>query len=149
MDSSLSASLYRKHTALEDNFPLAPQQWRNVNRRIVRTVDIILPHGPLIQGPGPKRYELHANLGVALVANIVIRPNRRPCSLANVELQHKISIMAADPRQSEFRHTYHEGRVWFSFCILDLELASLPLLDDIFSIPEINPEEVEKDEEGE
>ncbi|KAI0522290.1 hypothetical protein F5B22DRAFT_660606 [Xylaria bambusicola] len=124
--------LHTKHAALKDNVSLAPHEWLNVNRRIVRTVDTILPYGPLIQGPGPKTYELHADLGVALVADIAIRPIRRPCSLSNAELQNKIRQMAADPRKSEFRHTYLNGRVWFSFRILDLELASQPLEDDNF-----------------
>ncbi|KAK5633923.1 hypothetical protein RRF57_009637 [Xylaria bambusicola] len=130
--SSYLASLYTKHAALREDSTLAPHEWFNVNRRIVRTVDTILPYGPVIQGPGPKTYELHANLGVALVADIAIRPIRRPCSLSNAELQNKIRQMAADPRKPEFRHTYLNGRVWFSFCILDLELARQSLEDDDF-----------------
>ncbi len=117
----------QKHAALRGNITLTPEECFNVNRRIIKTVDIILPFEYLIQGPGPKTYELHAHLGVALVADIRIRPIQRPCALANPELQRKIRQMAADPRRPEFRHTYLHGKVWFSFQIIDLEIARQPL----------------------
>ncbi|KAI1424600.1 hypothetical protein F5Y12DRAFT_797001 [Xylaria sp. FL1777] len=123
-------STFRKHAALTENIRLTPDECVNVNRRIVRTVDIILPYEFLIQGPGPKTYELHAHLGVALVADIRVRPIHRPCPLGNPELQRKIREMAANPRCPEFRHTYLHGKVWFSFRILDPDIARQPLVED-------------------
>ncbi|KAI0419536.1 hypothetical protein F5X98DRAFT_334333 [Xylaria grammica] len=124
------APQYTKHAALEGEFPFSPEEWHNVNRRIIETVNIVLPHGYRIRGPGPRTYELHAKLGVALVADIVIRPIRRPCSLANPRLQRKIRDMANDPRRPDFRHTYPKGKVWFFFRIIDADLARQPLADD-------------------
>ncbi|KAI1291281.1 hypothetical protein F5Y03DRAFT_400825 [Xylaria venustula] len=123
-------SSFRKHAALNQDITLTPEEWFNVNRRIIKTVDIILSYGHLIQGPGPHTYELHAHLGVALVAEIIVRPIQRPCSLADPRLQRSIKEMAADPRHPEFRHTYPGGKIWFSFSILDPEIAEQPLIDD-------------------
>ncbi|KAI3320761.1 hypothetical protein HD806DRAFT_537829 [Xylariaceae sp. AK1471] len=124
-----SAPQWTKHAALRGHFTFTPEEWFNVNRRIAETVDTVLPHGLLIQGPGPETYELHAHLGVALVAEIIIRPIQRPCSLANPILQGKIRAMANDPTQPEFRHTYLKGRVWFFFRILDPKMARQPLAE--------------------
>jgi len=117
----------QKHAAIRGDFRFAPNEWFNVNRRIVETVETVLPHGMIIQGPGLKQMELDAGLGVALVAEIAIRPIKRICSLADPALQSKIRAMAVDPSHAEFRHTYLNGRVWFFFRILDPELGKQPL----------------------
>ncbi|KAI0405527.1 hypothetical protein F4802DRAFT_606789 [Xylaria palmicola] len=121
---------WTKHAALRSNVMLTPEEWFNVNRRIIKTVDVVLSYGYLIQGPGPKTYELHSHLGIALVADIIIRPIQRPCSLADPALQEKIRTMAQDPTHYEFRHTYLNGRVWFYFRIIDTQVAREPLEDD-------------------
>ncbi|KAI0458029.1 hypothetical protein F5B21DRAFT_519987 [Xylaria acuta] len=109
---------WRKHNALrEEDITLTPTECFNVNSRIRKTVDIILPWDYLVQGPGPKR------------------PIRRPCSLGDPALKKKIRAMADDPTHPEFRHTYLNGRVWFFFRILDLEIAKLPLVGDRPSTP--------------
>ncbi|KAI1122824.1 hypothetical protein F5Y10DRAFT_270689 [Nemania abortiva] len=127
------AAQWTKHAALRsrNDLSLSPGEWFNVNCRIKKTVDILLSHGYLIQGPGPKTYELHSNLGVALCAEIAIRPIQRTCSLADSVLQEKLLAMANDPRHAEFRYTYLNGRVWFFFRIIDLELARQPLVEDV------------------
>ncbi|KAI0532681.1 hypothetical protein GGR58DRAFT_517515 [Xylaria digitata] len=121
---------YSRHAALRGDFQFTPEEWYNVNQRIIETVNIVLPYGYLIQGPGPRTYELHAHLGVALVGDIVIRPIQRPCSLKNPDLQRKIRQMAADPQHPEFRHTYLNGKVWFFFRILNPDIARQPLTED-------------------
>ncbi|KAI0877855.1 hypothetical protein GGS24DRAFT_445285 [Hypoxylon argillaceum] len=127
----VSAPPWTKHAALRsDVMMLTREEWFNVNRRIKETVDTILQYGHVIQGPGPKTYELHSHLGVALCAEIAIRPVKRPCSLANPALQRKLRAMAGDPMHTEFRHTYLNGKVWFYFRILDLEIARQPLVRD-------------------
>ncbi|KAI8951763.1 hypothetical protein F4801DRAFT_543355 [Xylaria longipes] len=93
-------------------------------------MDTILHWDYLIQGPGPRTYALHSRLGVALIADIIIRPIKRPCSLGDPVLKEKLREMAYDPSHYEFRHTYLNGRVWFYFRILDVELAKLPLVGD-------------------
>ncbi|KAI1437812.1 hypothetical protein GGR50DRAFT_643021 [Xylaria sp. CBS 124048] len=67
------------------------------------------------------------NLGVALVAEIAIRPIQRPCWLADAVVQEKIWSMARDPTHARFRHTYLNGRVWFFFRVTDLEVARRPM----------------------
>ncbi|KAJ2995029.1 hypothetical protein NUW58_g1391 [Xylaria curta] len=104
--------LWAKHRALRGDFVLTPQEWFNVNSRIKKSVDKILPYGYLIQGPGPKT------------------PIKRPCSLADPSVQQKIRAMAENPDHPEFRYTYLNGKVWFSFRIIDLEEARQPLIDD-------------------
>ncbi|KAI1755884.1 hypothetical protein F4782DRAFT_527242 [Xylaria castorea] len=100
---------WTKHKALGEDVMLNPQEFFNVNSRIKKTVDIILPWNYLVQGPGPKT------------------PVQRPCSLGDPSLKKKLRAMADDPEHPTFRHTYLNGRVWFFFRILDLELAKLPL----------------------
>lgn len=108
-----TSPFHTKHAALRGNPPLTPDEWFNVNHRIRKTVDIILPHGYLIEGPGPEMYKLSSHLGVALCAEIVIRPLQAPCSLADPVLQKK-----------------PKGRVWFFFRILDITVARKPLDED-------------------
>ncbi|GAW27066.1 hypothetical protein SAMD00023353_6600360 [Rosellinia necatrix] len=119
-----------RHAALEGDIDFTPDEWLNVNRRIMKTVNTILPYGYVIEGPGPREYELHSHLGVALVAEIYIRPIRRSCSLANPKLQEKIRDMASDTTHLPFRHTYLHGRVWFFFRVINPEMARQPLSDD-------------------
>ncbi|KAI1114659.1 hypothetical protein F5Y14DRAFT_461250 [Nemania sp. NC0429] len=95
-------------------------EWFNVNHRIMKTVDIVLPHEYVIRGPGPHLYELHSHLGVALCAEIMIRPIKTPCSLADPALKMKLRAMAENPQHTEFRHTYPNGRIWFFFRVLDI-----------------------------
>jgi hypothetical protein len=123
----ISAPQWSKHAALRSDLILTREEWFNINRRIKRTVDTILHYGCIIQGPGPKTYELHAHLGIALCAEIAIRPIQRPCSLTDPVLLNKLRAMAENPRHAEFRHTYLNGRVWFFFRIIDLEIARQPL----------------------
>ncbi|KAI0118428.1 hypothetical protein GGR51DRAFT_545648 [Nemania sp. FL0031] len=98
--------LWTKHAALRDNLHLTREEWFNVNRRIRKTVDVILSHGYVVRGPGPGLEELHSELGIALCAEIMIRPIQRPCSLSDPLLQEKLWTMAKDPQHAEFRHTY-------------------------------------------
>ncbi|KAI0487453.1 hypothetical protein F4859DRAFT_510023 [Xylaria cf. heliscus] len=125
----------KKHAAIREDIVLTPEEFFYVNKRIQRTLDIILPWNYRIQGPGPKTYILHANLGVALVADIIIRPITRPCSLGNPVLKKRLRDMADDPTTQEFRHTYLGGKVWFFLSILDTGMAKLPLLDDTPDTP--------------
>ncbi|KAJ8131427.1 hypothetical protein O1611_g2199 [Lasiodiplodia mahajangana] len=122
--------LWAKHAALRTDVTLTREEWFNVNRRIRKTVDTILSHGHTIRGPGPALEELHSNLGVALCAEILIRPIQRPCSLNDPLLQGKLRAMAKDPQHTGFRHTYLNGKVWFFFRIIDLEIAVQPLAGD-------------------
>ncbi|TRX98516.1 hypothetical protein FHL15_000590 [Xylaria flabelliformis] len=122
---------WTKHNALIDgDITLTPQEYFNVNNRIKKTVETVLPWNYVVQGPGPRTYLLDSHLGVALVADIRIRPIKRPCSLGDPALKEKLQAMANDPKHPIFRHTYLDGKVWFYFRILDLELARLPLGDD-------------------
>ncbi|KAI2632750.1 hypothetical protein GGS21DRAFT_491256 [Xylaria nigripes] len=122
-----SALLSRKHAALDADLELTPDEWRNVNARIKKTVDILISQGHIIQGPGPRTYGFTANLGIALVADIAIRPNQRVCSLADPVLQEKLCAMARDPAHATFRYTFLHGRVWFHFRVDDRDLAAQPL----------------------
>ncbi|KAI0201789.1 hypothetical protein F4808DRAFT_469097 [Astrocystis sublimbata] len=122
--------LWTRHKALKGDVSLTPDECYNVNKRIRRTIETILPHNHLIEGPGPWTYEMDAHLGVLLIADIIIRPIKTPCSLGDPILKEKLRRMAYDPNQKYFRHTYHGGKVWFSFRILHPELAKQPLMDD-------------------
>ncbi|KAI1261571.1 hypothetical protein F5Y18DRAFT_419519 [Xylariaceae sp. FL1019] len=118
-----------QHAALhgKPSIPLTPGQWRNIHARIIKTVDIVLAHDFTFRGPGPQSIELHANLGVALVVENIIRPIQIPCSISNPAIQRRIRVMASDLRHRAFRHTYVGGRVWFSFSMLDANQAVRPI----------------------
>jgi hypothetical protein len=117
----------QKHAAIRGDFRFTTDEWFNVNQRIVEMVETVLSHDVVIQGPGPRQIEMEAGLGVALVAEIAIRPIKRICSLADPALQSRIRAMAVDPSHAEFRHTYLNGSVWFFFRILDPKLGKEPL----------------------
>lgn len=121
---------HTKHAAVRGDFHFTPVEWFNVNERIKKTVDLVLPSNCLIRGPGPGTCELHTCLGVALVAEVIIRPIKKPCSLGKPSLQREIRALANDPKHPAFRHTYDGGKVWFFFRILDQVLAGQPLLYD-------------------
>ncbi|KAI1744444.1 hypothetical protein F4680DRAFT_443723 [Xylaria scruposa] len=121
---------WTKHNALIDgDITLTPQEYFNVNSRIKKTLDTVLPWNYVVQGPGPGIYLLDSHLGVALVADIRIRPLKGPCPLGDPALKGKLHAMANDPKHPIFRHTYLDGKVWFYFRILDVEVAKLPLED--------------------
>ncbi|KAI1320426.1 hypothetical protein F5Y16DRAFT_389867 [Xylariaceae sp. FL0255] len=122
-----------KHVALSDQYlptRLSPMEWRNINHRIVTTVNIVLQHNYVFKGPGPTTVELHARLGVALVVENLIRPIRIPLPLANPDLQSKIRAMAGDVTHPPFRIIVPGGGVWFSFKVIDLQRARYAMTED-------------------
>ncbi|KAI1823696.1 hypothetical protein F4861DRAFT_549459 [Xylaria intraflava] len=132
--STASGPEYMKHAALETTLKFTPEEHRNVNERIKKTVDVVLANEYIVQGPGPKAYVLSAKLGVAFIAEIVVRPIQRTCSLTDPVLQEKIRAMAADPTHERFRHTYLNGRIWFYFRITDPVVARRPLAPGFFDL---------------
>ncbi|KAI0147534.1 hypothetical protein GGR57DRAFT_476783 [Xylariaceae sp. FL1272] len=119
----------QQHAALhgKPSVPLTNDQWRNIHSRIIKTVDIVLAHDFVFRGPGPQSIELHANLGIALVVENIIRPIQIPCKISNPAIQRKIRAMASDIKHHPFRYTYVGGRVWFSFNMLDADQAVRPI----------------------
>ncbi|KAI1495946.1 hypothetical protein F5X99DRAFT_425307 [Biscogniauxia marginata] len=130
--NKLSYSSDKQHAALRGNpksLVLSPEEWRNINQRIRKTVDIVLSRNYTLEGSEPGIWVLDANLGVALLAEVIVRPLRTQCSLEDPKLHAKIRAMGNDVTHKEFRHTYVGGKVWFRFKMLDLELAIKPIED--------------------
>ncbi|KAI0018067.1 hypothetical protein F4780DRAFT_795410 [Xylariomycetidae sp. FL0641] len=117
---------YRKHAALRGNatVPVSSQEWYQVNQNIQKTTEKILRKNYVLEGLGPGVWKLDGGFGIALVAEVIIRPLKKECSLADPKLQKKIRAMADDPTHGEFRHTtWEDGKVWFRFKVLDLDEA--------------------------
>lgn len=106
----------RKHAALKGSptGTVSPEQWDNVNRAIVQTVDLILSKNITLDGFGPDYWEMDEGLGIALVAEIR-RAIKETCTLSDPKLQREISKMACDVMHEEFRFPYKGGGVWFRF----------------------------------
>ncbi|KAI0595242.1 hypothetical protein F4775DRAFT_570080 [Biscogniauxia sp. FL1348] len=123
-----------KHAALRGNpksLLLTSEEWRNINQRIKMTVDKVLSRSYVLDGLGPGVWELHTNLGVALLAEVIVRPLKTPCSLADPKLMAKLRAMANDVTHKEFRYTYEGGKVWFRFKMIDLEVAMKPTEESV------------------
>ncbi|KAI1489616.1 hypothetical protein F5X96DRAFT_695683 [Biscogniauxia mediterranea] len=140
----------RQHAALRGNpksLVLTSEEWRNINQRIRMTVDTVLSRSYVLDGMGPGRWELHTNLGVALLAEVIVRPLKTPCSLADPKLMAKLRAMASDVTHQEFRYTYEGGKVWFRFKMIDLEIAMKPIEEAVIEGDQRKP--VENDEQTE
>ncbi|KAI5917283.1 hypothetical protein F4810DRAFT_697200 [Camillea tinctor] len=136
-----------KHAALRGNpksLVLTPEEWQNINRRIKTTVEKVLSRNYVLDGLGPGVWELHTNLGVALLAEVIVRPLKTPCSLADPKLMAKLRAMGNDVTHPEFRYTYEGGKVWFRFKMIDLGIAMKPIEEPLAESTEAKTEGDEK-----
>ncbi|KAI8956538.1 hypothetical protein F5Y11DRAFT_167711 [Daldinia sp. FL1419] len=120
----------RRHTALAGapGAILSAEGWRNVNRAILKTVDIVLSKNATLDSRKPDYWEIDEGLGVALVAEIR-REIRETCTFANPKLKERLRQVAWDVTQKEFRFPYKGGGVWFWFKLTDLYKASQPITE--------------------
>ncbi|KAI0169737.1 hypothetical protein GGR52DRAFT_573793 [Hypoxylon sp. FL1284] len=117
----------RKHAALRGHptVHVSAEQWNNVNRSIVKTVDSILARNITLDSLGPDYWEIDEGYGIALVAEIR-RAIKETCKLSDTRLQGKIRRMASDVSHEEFRFPCEGGGVWFRFKMTDLQKAMEP-----------------------
>ncbi|KAI1211810.1 uncharacterized protein F4807DRAFT_416486 [Annulohypoxylon truncatum] len=125
----------RKHAALKGRpmVPISTEQWENINRAIVKTVELILTKNLTLNSFGPDYWEMDEGLGIALVAEIR-RGIKEICTLGDPKLQKKLMEMARDITHKEFRFSYRGGGVWFRFKMIDLQKAVQPVIipeDDV------------------
>ncbi|OTA56859.1 hypothetical protein K449DRAFT_437705 [Hypoxylon sp. EC38] len=131
----------RKHAALKGSptVSVSAEQWKNVNRAIEETVELILSRNLALDGFGPDCWVIDEGLGVALVAEVK-RPLREVCTLTNLKLQNMLRKMASDVTHKEFRFLFPGGGVWFRFKMTDLKKATERRGDQVL---EASPEAVE------
>lgn len=106
----------RKHAALKGTPTVAvsEEQWDNVNKAIVKTVDLVLAQNIVLDSFGPDYWEMDEGYGIALVAEIR-RAIKEICSLSEPRLQRELRQMARNVTHGEFRFSCKGGGVWFRF----------------------------------